>query len=364
MFTRFSHSSRFHKILLIQFGTIRDVIRTLPIINILRFHHPHAKIAWLAAPEMIDFLNSYDIADWLMLAKPGWYKKIAEIQALRKRLHSFEPDLCLDLQGDVTSGLALKLSGCRKRVSINGTRGGFFGKVKNTQPSEYQLEQHRQLLDRLNVTGVSINHALPEIPGESRSIGGIVRELDLEITPFAMLGIGVQSNSTFWEIDRYIQVAEHLGHTLNLPTVVTWQGERERRIAEKVVAESGEMVMLAPVLSAIQFAALARRTLIYVGGDNDFLHIAAAVGPPCIAVFCGDYSRRDTPYCSNFQMIRARTGETRRNRSGVDAGNDPIRIDNYTYDVIQVCNACDDILQPRRAENRVQRPEHRVEVEC
>ncbi|MCL2624378.1 MAG: hypothetical protein FWD31_12010 [Planctomycetaceae bacterium] len=319
----------------------------MPIINILRTRYPYAKIAWLSSSEMIEFLNRYDIADRLSIAKPGWYKKLSEIQALRKRLLSFEPDLCLDLQGDLASALAVKLSGCRKQISVHGTRSRLFGKSTTLrQATECQREKRLHLLETLGVAGASIDYHLPEIPGERRAVDGMVRELDLESTPFAMLGVGVQSNSSYWEVGRYVQVAEHLGRRLRLPTIVTWQSERERQIAEKIVAESGDMIAMAPALSAIQFAALARRTSIFVGGDNDFLHLATAVGASCIGVFCGDRSRHDVPHCNNFQLVQAQSGETRHNRRGANRENDPIRIDNYTYDVIRVCNACDDILQP------------------
>jgi len=346
LFTHFSHSSQFNRILLIQFGKIRDTTRTLPIINILQTRFPRAKIAWLATQEMIDFANSYNIVNHLMLAKPGWYKRLSEINTLRKRLRSFSPDLCLDLQGDVASGLAMKLSGCRKRISISGARNRFFGKPKSVQQPEHLLEKRLLLLETLDVAGASIDYELPEIGTERRVVDWLARELGLESAPFAMLGVAVQSNSSYWEIDRYVQVAEHLRCNLGLPTVVTWQSAGERRIADKIVAESGGMAILTPALSAIQFAALARRSSIYVGGDNDFLHVAAAVGTPCIGIFCDENSRFDTPQCNNFQYVQAQSGVTRQNRRGTYAGNDPIRIDNYTYDVIRVCNACDDILRP------------------
>jgi len=343
MFTHFSH---YHRILLIQFGTVRDVIRTLPIINILRFRFPHAKIAWLASSAMCEFLNSYNIANHLILAKPGWHNKYSEIKLLRRKLQSFAPDLYLDLHGDLGSRLAMKLYGSNKRIAINGTRSGFFGKSKNLCQPEHQLDQRLTLLETLDVAGASIDYDLPEIPCERHTVDWVARELGLESVPFAMIGVGVQPNSTHWEIDRFVQVAEHLCCTHRLPVLIAWQSEREKRIAEKIVADSGGMAALTPALTAIQLTAIARRTSIYVGGDNDFLHIAAAVGTPCIGIFCDENSRYDIPCCSNFQFVQVQSGETRRNRRGIFAGTAPVRIDNYTYDVIQVCNACDDILQP------------------
>ena len=357
MLIHFSHSSQFHRILLVQFGTIRDVIRTLPIINILRLRYPHAKIAWLAAPEMMDFLNHYDIVERIIVAKPGWYNRLCGIKTLRKKLQSYAPDLCLDLHGDISSGLATRISGGGRRISANGTMLRLFGRPKKTEPGETSLAKGLRLLETLDVAGAGIHYDLPEIPLERRALDGIVRKLGLESTPFAMLGVGVQSNSTPWEIDRYVQVAEHLRHTHHLPTVATWQNTREKRIAERIVAESGGMTALAPALSAIPLAALARRTSIFVGTDNDFLYIAAAVGAPCVGVFRDENARRDAPDCDNLQTIMAASGEPRWKRRGISGGTSPVRIDNYTYDVIQACNACDDILRPERIQKQKPLPE-------
>jgi len=318
----------------------------LPIVNILRLRFPHAKIAWLASPEMIDFLNSYNIADRLIVAKPSWYKKFCEIKMLRKKLQSFAPDLCLDLQGDLSGRLSSKLSGSDVRISIKAKRGHFLSQSKKPAQVENQLEKHLKMLEALDVVGASIDYDLPEIPLERREVGWVMRDLGLESTPFAMFSLGVQSNLRPWEIDRYVLVAEHLWHTHHLRTVAAWQNKQDKKVAEKIVAEAGGMVALTPVLSAIQLTALARRTSVFVGTDNDFLHIAAAVGAPCIGVFCEENARRDAPLCNNFQAIKAAPCEPRWKRRGVKVGASPVRIDNYTYDVIEVCNACEDILQP------------------
>ena len=350
MFTRFSRFSQFNRILLIQFGTVRDTLRTLPIINALRTRFPRVKIAWLAAPEMMEFANCYHMADHLILARPGWYKNLNGFDTLRHRLKAFAPDLCLDLQGNMASELAMKLSGCRKRVSVGGRRSRFFGMSKKTPSADHESAKRQHLLETLDVAGACLDYELPEIGSERRVVDGLARVLGLESAPFAMLGFAVQSNSSYWEIDRYVQVAEHLRCNLGLPTVVSWQSEREKLMADKIVAESGGMAALSPLLSEVQFAAIARRSSIYVGGDNDFLHIAAAVGTPCIGVYCEDDSQYDAPYCRNFHYVQAQSGKTRRPKRGseqcVNEANDPIRIDNYTYDVIRVCNACDDILRP------------------
>ena len=346
MFASFSNQPAPRNILLIQFGTIKDVVRALPLINILRMRYPFAKITWFATAEMIDFLNNYHLVDRIILAKPGWHKSLNEIKALRKRFRNIAPDICLDLQGNLSSHFATQLSGCPKRRSVNLSNSRIFNKIKGLkQIAKSALQQQLQLLESLGIAGASTDYDLPMIPVEGHTVGWIVRELGLESAPFAILGLGVQSNSTYWETNRYVQVARHLSRELDLPTIVHWQNEQERELAETVVAESDGMVTLAPAISATQFAALARCAKIYVGVDNDSLHIAAAIGIPTIGVFCDAKSRWEAPECENFQWVQAQ-GTPCRIHFSTSFENDPIQIDNYTYDVIEVCNACDEILRP------------------
>ena len=346
MFASFSKQPVPRNILLIQFGTIKDVVRALPLINILRMRYPFAKITWFATAEMIDFLNNYHLVDRIILAKPGWHKSLSEIKALRRRFRNIAPDLCLDLQGNLISHFAAQLSGCRKRHSVNLSSARIFSKTKGlNQIAKSALQQQLRLLESLDIAGASTDYDLPVIPVEGHTVGWIVRELGLESAPFAILGIGVQSNSTYWETNRYVQVARHLSRELDLPTILHWQNEQERELAETIIAESGGMVTLAPAISPTQFAALARCAKVYVGVDNDSLHIAAATGIPTIGVFRDAKSQWDGPECENFQWVQAQ-GTPSRVPFGESFENDPIQIDNYTYDVIEVCNACDEILRP------------------
>jgi ADP-heptose:LPS heptosyltransferase len=349
--------SRFQpqRILIVEFGTVRDVLRTLPIINILRIRFPLAKIAWFVNHERLDFLSGYQVVDRLIIAKASWYAKFSEAKMLRRRLQAFAPDFCLDLHGTWQSGFASWLSGSRRRISFTDKSlqiGGRlftnpwinpFVNIKVPVRSRHELEKRLQLLDVFDVAESSIDYDLPENPNEKKIAAEIRQEFGLDSTPFALLGVSEENSGTSWDFDRYVRVARHLGNVLDMPTLVVYQNEQEKQVAENVVGESGEMVFLSPTLSAIQFTALARRASIYVGSDSDFLHIAAAVGTPTIGIFRTIQSQYNSPYCDNFQLVRADAAENYwRN---LHSQNSSFQTLNDLPDVAKVCDACDEILQ-------------------
>src|SRR5207342_2418516 len=113
---------------------------------------------------------------------------------------------------------------------------------------------------------------------------------------FTVLNPGAGWDSKRWPLDRYAQVARYLTQRYELPSVVAWAGSREHEWAKQIVSGSGGQTMLAPAISLTELAALLRKTRLFIGSDTGPLHLAAAVGTPCVGLFgptrpevCGPY---------------------------------------------------------------------------
>ena len=89
------------------------------------------------------------------------------------------------------------------------------------------------------------------------------------------------------------------GRQWNLPSVVAWAGEAEQRIAHEISIQAGGFANMAPATSLTELAQLAQRARLFIGSDTGPLHIAAAVGTPCVGLYgpmpasrCGPYGRQ------------------------------------------------------------------------
>ena len=80
-------------------------------------------------------------------------------------------------------------------------------------------------------------------------------------------------------------VGAGLGECHRLPSVVTWAGDRERASAQEIVARAGGHAWLAPPTTLPELATLMSRARLCVAGDTGPLHLAAAVGTPCVGLF-------------------------------------------------------------------------------
>jgi ADP-heptose:LPS heptosyltransferase len=136
------------------------------------------------------------------------------------------------------------------------------------------------------------------------------------------------------------RVARYLGEHHGLPSVVTWAGGRESRIAQEIVAKSGGHALPAPPTSLPQLAALLRRARVVVGSDTGPLHLAAAVGTPCVGLYGPTRVEKSGPYGTQHVAIQAE-GPIHANRHARQRDESPIR----RITIEQVCAAVDLVLR-------------------
>jgi ADP-heptose:LPS heptosyltransferase len=121
---------------------------------------------------------------------------------------------------------------------------------------------------------------------------------------FAVINPGAGFPSKLWPTSRYCEVARHLGQTRKLRSLVVWAGAQERIWAEEIVAGSAGFAALAPTTSLNELAAIARRARLFVASDTGPLHLAAAVGTPCVGLFGPVAEERNGPYGSQHVSVQ------------------------------------------------------------
>jgi ADP-heptose:LPS heptosyltransferase len=121
--------------------------------------------------------------------------------------------------------------------------------------------------------------------------------------------------------------------------LVVWAGAQERAWAEAIVAGADDGAVLAPATSLCELAEICRRASLFVGSDTGPLHIAAAVGTPCVGLFGPVPAERNGPYGPQHvalqKMCLAGTSRLRRNADGQSMA---------AISVEDVCQACERML--------------------
>ena len=123
-------------------------------------------------------------------------------------------------------------------------------------------------------------------------------------------------------------------------------------MARQVVASSDGWAKQASHTTLLELAALTRRSRLFVGSDTGPLHLSAAVGTPCVALFGPTSAKRNGPHGPNHIILESRPIEGAAPKRKRQARELMDLIPTAT-----VRDACDEILRRRTvAEAEIAKP--------
>jgi heptosyltransferase III len=115
---------------------------------------------------------------------------------------------------------------------------------------------------------------------------------------------GGKLTSKLWPWERYGLVGRLLIEKQGLFPVIIG-GREDREIGEKLLASWGTGLCASGELSVRESAALMEDAQFYLGNDTGVMHLAAAVGKPCVAIFSArDWPGIWEPYGKGHKVIR------------------------------------------------------------
>jgi len=338
------------RIVIVRLSAIGDVMHGLPVACALRDTLPDAEIGWVVEGRAADLLAGHRAIDHLVRVPRKWLKSPAEAARLRRTLRAFAPQVAIDVQGLTKSAVAARLSGARRRIGFDGVDGREFSRWLNNElvlpTATHVVDRNLQLLQPLGIEETAVRFDLPGNPADETFAEQCVSQHG-NAGRFAIINPSAGWPSKRWPPERFGQVACHLGHRHQMPTLVVWAGEQEHRMAETIVETSSGHARLAPPTSLTGLVALCRRASLFVSADTGPLHVAVAAGARAIGLFGPVPHQRNGPYGpGNLSLQKATLGGGSRQRRNAS---------NETMLAIQVqdaCSACDQILATARNQRR------------
>jgi heptosyltransferase-1 len=338
-----------------------DVIHGLPVACAIKDYLPGAFVAWLAEDWASQVLDGHPAIDQLITVPPSWTRSLPQMLRLRRQLRASRFDVVLDLQGVRGTVFASLLSGAPRRLGFIGmvshelrqlipneewlrALSRALGRMLHFElvraASDHIVDRYLEILAPLGVRALQPRFGLLESEEDAQAAGRLLHDAGLDGRAYAVIYAG---GPTFrmWPADRFAAVAGYLGSSHALPTVVA-PGllDREQQAAREIVAGSGGHARLAPVLPLGPLGALARRSRLFLSADTGPLHLAAAVGAPCIGLIGHALADWVRPYGEGNILLRGKPVPAHRARHG-GLGGDAMQ----AIGVETVCRACDRILQ-------------------
>ncbi len=340
--TLLGKSSGAPRILICRLSAIGDCILTMPLACALRRQFPGAFIAWAvqgASAPLVEEHPAVDLA--IRISKPELRSPLGPWQ-LRKRLRAQKFDLALDPQGLTKSALVSWLSGARRRIGFARPVGREISPwlqtdlVRSCQP--HVVDRYLELLGPLGVKAGQAEFSFPTDAASRYKLAPFLDQQRLQ-NGFAVVNPGAGWDSKLWPAERYAEVARHLAIAHRLPTVIVWAGDREQTWGKEIAAGAGGHAILAPKTTLLELGELLRSSRLFIGSDTGPIHMAAAVGVPCIGIYGPTRPEECGPYGPGHRTVQAfyQSGSARQRRS---AGNNAMR----AVSAKEVCAACDGVI--------------------
>jgi ADP-heptose:LPS heptosyltransferase len=336
------------RILIVRLSAIGDVIHGLPIACALRERFPGALLTWVVEERAADVLRGHAALDRLIVLRHGWLKSPAAVWRLRRELRAMRLDVAIEAQGLSKAAIAAWLSGAQRRIGPGGSWGRELSPWLNTELVDgdglHPVQRGLRLLRPLGIESPTVRFQVPDFPTDRAAAEEILRREGLQ-GPFVLVASGAGWRSKLWPVERHAAVAAYLGRRWGLPSLLTWGSAEERARAEAIAAGADRAApgarhaRIAPSMTLLELAALARRARFCLGADTGPLHLAAAVGATCVGLYGPWPAETHGPWGDQHVIVQkmCMEGSTRQRRRAGPTCMEAI-------DVASVCEACDRLL--------------------
>lgn len=115
---------------------------------------------------------------------------------------------------------------------------------------------------------------------------------------------GSKWSSKLWAEENYISVVKKISEKYNAYPVI-FGGQEDFEIGQRIINSVAKGANAAGSLNVRESCAALENCIFYLGNDTGTMHMAAAVGIPCIAIFAAtDYPGRWFPFGNENKIFR------------------------------------------------------------
>jgi heptosyltransferase-1 len=319
-------------IAVIKLSALGDVVHATPVVEALAEAFPAARITWVVERREAALLRGHprlaevvtiDTRAWRRTRTPGAALALGRtLRELRRRLRAPRFDVAIDLQGLVKSGAVTAATGAPVRIgfapgwSRERVNGLFTNRHVTPPPSaRHVVDQYLSLLQPLGVTPARVVFRLPARETAEGRIEEFFASAGLKRHGrVVVLNPGAGKPGKRWPVERFAELATRLAREAGARVLALW-GPSEEPAARAIAQAPG--AVLAPPTDLDELIAVVRRASGVVAADTGPLHVAAALGTPCVGLYGPTSAERNGPYGAGHRTVTAADGRM----TSIDVGS-------------------------------------------
>ena len=302
------------RVLVVKPSSLGDVVHTLPAVALLRRTLPDCRLSWVVNDGLSDLLAFCPAID-RVVRFPRKSHRPGDFLAFLHELRAEAYDVCLDYQGLLRSGLMAWASGARRRYGFASAREGsrLFYDCPLAPPPDC-----RHAIDKnLWLTREALRLEVGTAPGdEPVAIPFAIPPEELSAArellppgegPVVAVGFSSSWPSKNWPKEFFRDVLAQTA--ARCPGLRCWllgsPAERTAGEALRAICDGLPVVNLAGRTTLRSLCCLLRQTGALLTNDSGPMHIAAALGTPCVALFGATDPALTGPYGASHRVFRS-----------------------------------------------------------
>jgi len=300
------------RIILIRLSALGDIVHTWPLAVAIRTANPQAHLTWIVEEPLAPLVEDHPAVDAVLTVATGRWRKQpfssrtrAEVAAFKSRVHELQPDLSIDAQGTLKSGLITRWCKAPRRVGLaRPWRRETVAGLAYTESLPGSSTQRHVIATNLELVR-SVGGEPPARPtqpdGRWLLDDAQPEHTDSRENEHSVILPGAGQPEKILSATILADTARFLVSS-GMDVVVAW-GPSERDRGGEIVELGGAGIRLAPPTNLIELTALLGSAVVVVGGDTGPVHLAASLGVPTLAVFLTTDPERNGPSGKRVSVV-------------------------------------------------------------
>ncbi|NOZ79136.1 MAG: lipopolysaccharide heptosyltransferase I [Acidobacteria bacterium] len=306
-------------VVLVRLSALGDIVHTWPLAVSLKNAMPSLRLAWVVEERLAPLVDGHPAVDATITVntrrwrrRPWSPRTLREIRAIRQRLATLGPELCIDPQGVAKSAFMTFLSGASRRVGLarpwrrEALAGlAYSEKIRVTATSSHVICTNLEFLKCLQV-------APPDEPPapDGRWLLSSSHEAAHAVPApgtYALIFPTAGNPAKGIPASILAEVAKELVGR-GLQVLIGW-GPGEKDLAGDVAGRVGPGARIAPPTTLKDLARLAAGARLVIGGDTGPIHLAASLKTPTVGVFTATDPQRNRPLGAAVEIVSTVPGD-------------------------------------------------------
>ena len=297
------------RIALIKPSALGDIVHSLPVLSALRVRFPAAHITWVVNSAYESLLTGHpDLTDTLPFdrgALKGVRRSLATAYSFLTALRRRRFDLVIDMQGLLRSGVMARLSGAPRRVGFANAREGsrYAYTDKISSPALHAAHAVDRMWCVAEAFGVGHLPKVFRVPLQPAEVDAARHELAALPRPLVAVAVGAKWLTKRWPAAHFAELLNR-AHAHTAGTAVFVGASDDTALSQAVIANlRGPALDLTGRTSLPRLSAVLSLADIMLGNDTGPLHLAAALGRPCVAPYTCTKVALHGPYSQTANCV-------------------------------------------------------------